>query len=89
MKLLRVAAAALNQTPLDWDGNAANILTAIRDARSRGVSVLCLPELGITGYGCEDAFFSSAVPFRSRRIWSPGSSCAMFIVIGRIRGTAG
>ena len=22
------------------------------------VSVLCLPELCITGYGCEDAFFS-------------------------------
>jgi NAD+ synthase (glutamine-hydrolysing) len=61
MKLIRVAAAALNQTPLDWDNNVANILAAINDARSRGASVLCLPELCITGYGCEDAFFSPAV----------------------------
>ncbi len=61
MRLLRVGAAALNQTPLDWNGNAAHITEAIRQARARGVSVLCLPELAITGYGCEDAFFSSAV----------------------------
>jgi NAD+ synthase (glutamine-hydrolysing) len=58
MKLLRVAAATLNQTPLDWDGNRAHIISAIEEARARGVSVLCLPELCITGYGCEDAFLS-------------------------------
>lgn len=58
MKLLRVAAATLNQTPLDWDGNRAHLLSAIEEARSEGVSVLCLPELCITGYGCEDAFLS-------------------------------
>jgi NAD+ synthase (glutamine-hydrolysing) len=56
MKLLRVAAAVLNQTPLDWDGNRARISGAIAAARQAGVSVLCLPELCITGYGCEDAF---------------------------------
>lgn len=61
MKLVRVAAAALNQTPLDWNGNTENIRSAIEEARSRGVSLLCLPELSITGYGCEDAFFSHAV----------------------------
>ena len=27
-----------------------------RAARAEGVTVLCLPELCITGYGCEDAF---------------------------------
>jgi len=58
MKLLRVAAATLNQTPLDWDGNRAHILAAIEEARAAGVSVLCLPELCISGYGCEDAFLS-------------------------------
>jgi NAD+ synthase (glutamine-hydrolysing) len=58
MLLLRVAAATLNQTPLDWDGNRANIIAAIEHARSEGVSVLCLPELCITGYGCEDAFLA-------------------------------
>jgi NAD+ synthase (glutamine-hydrolysing) len=56
MKLIRVGAAVLNQTPLDWDGNAARITGAIADARKAGVSILCLPELCITGYGCEDAF---------------------------------
>ena len=58
MKLLRVAAATLNQTPLDWDGNRAHIISALEDARAEGVSILCLPELCITGYGCEDAFLS-------------------------------
>ena len=60
MRLLKVAAAALNQTPLDWDGNRDNILGAIAEARDDGVGVLCLPELCITGYGCEDAFLSPA-----------------------------
>jgi NAD+ synthase (glutamine-hydrolysing) len=58
MKLLRVAAATLNQTPLDWDGNRANIVAAIEAARAEGASVLCLPELCISGYGCEDAFLA-------------------------------
>lgn len=61
MKLVKVAAAALNQTPLDWDGNAANVLSAIDAAREKKVSILCLPELCITGYGCEDAFLSPGV----------------------------
>ena len=58
MKLIKVGAAVLNQTPLAWDQNQANILEAIRRARAEEVTVLCLPEMSITGYGCEDAFFS-------------------------------
>ncbi|HVK77805.1 MAG TPA: NAD(+) synthase [Kofleriaceae bacterium] len=58
MKLIKVAAACLNQTPFDWEGNLRNIQTAIDRARVEGVSVLCLPELCLTGYGCEDAFFA-------------------------------
>ncbi|MDA7979025.1 MAG: NAD(+) synthase [Pirellulales bacterium] len=61
MKLIKVAAAVLNQTPLDWPGNKTNILAAIEAAREQGVSVLCLPELCISGYGCEDAFLSPDV----------------------------
>ena len=56
MKLVKVAAGALNQTPLDWTNNVKNILSAIEDARSISATVLCLPELCITGYGCEDTF---------------------------------
>ncbi|HTE52465.1 MAG TPA: NAD(+) synthase [Kofleriaceae bacterium] len=58
MKLIKVGAAVLNQTPLDWDGNRARIEQAIAAARAERVSILCLPELCISGYGCEDAFHS-------------------------------
>ena len=58
MRLIKVSAAALNQTPLAWENNKANILSAIATARRNQVGVLCLPELCITGYGCEDAFFA-------------------------------
>ena len=68
MKLIKVAAAVLNQTPLDWDSNKANILAAIEAARSRGVHVLCLPEMCITGYGCEDAFQSAGVQRTARDV---------------------
>jgi NAD+ synthase (glutamine-hydrolysing) len=50
MKIVKVAAAVLNQTPRDWKGNKANILEAIRQAKEQKVSVLCLPEATITGY---------------------------------------
>jgi NAD+ synthase (glutamine-hydrolysing) len=56
VRLLHLGAAALNQTPMDWDGNRDRIRAAIADARSRGVQLLCLPELCVSGYGCEDAF---------------------------------
>lgn len=68
MRLIKVGAAILNQTPLDWDGNEANILGAIEMARAEGVSLLCLPELCICGYGCEDAFHAPAVRRMSRRV---------------------
>lgn len=62
MQKLRLAAVALNQTPLDWEGNARRIRTALAEARDAGAAVVCLPELCVTGYGCEDAFLSTGVP---------------------------
>lgn len=59
MKLIKVGAAVLNQTPLDWEGNTRRVLAAIQQARQEGVTLLCLPELCLTGYGCEDAFHSA------------------------------
>ena len=53
---VRVAAASLNELPLDWDGNKARILQAIQAAKKQQASVLCFPELVITGYSCEDMF---------------------------------
>ena len=61
MKLIKVGAAVLNQTPLDWRGNRRHVEEAIDRARAEGVSLLCLPELCITGHGCEDSFQSPAV----------------------------
>ena len=58
MKLLKVAAGVLNQTPLAWDHNTRNIINAIEEAQRQEVSLLCLPELAISGYGCEDAFYA-------------------------------
>ncbi len=55
---LTVAGAALNQTPIDWEGNVSHVLEAIEMAREQQVDILCLPELCITGYGCEDLFLS-------------------------------
>lgn len=61
MRVLKVAVACVNQTPLAWDENFAHLAIAIERARGEGASVLCLPELAITGYGCEDAFFIDGV----------------------------
>ncbi len=61
MKRLRLAAATLNQTPMDWEGNTERIIKAIRIARAQNVHLLCLPELCITGYGCEDMFLAPHV----------------------------
>ena len=62
MGKLRIGGACLNQIPMDWENNVGNILNAIRQAKDLGVKILCLPELAITGYGCEDMFLSEWVP---------------------------
>ncbi|MBC7920299.1 MAG: NAD(+) synthase [Ferruginibacter sp.] len=58
MKLIKVAAGVLNQIPMAWKHNRDTILDAIAEAQAQRVSLLCLPELCLTGYGCEDAFYS-------------------------------
>ncbi|MCC5920902.1 MAG: NAD(+) synthase [Cyclobacteriaceae bacterium] len=57
-KEILVGSASLNQTPIDWDNNTKNILSAISEAKKRSVALLNLPELCVTGYGCEDLFLS-------------------------------
>ena len=66
MSRIKTAVVALNQTPLDWRGNATHIRAALNDAREQGAELVCLPELCLTGYGCEDAFFS---PDTCARAW--------------------
>jgi NAD+ synthase (glutamine-hydrolysing) len=62
---IRLAAAALNQTPMAWDTNLRHIRAALAAARDAGVGILCLPELCLTGYGCEDMFFSPGIQRRA------------------------
>ena len=62
---MKIGGATVNQIPLDWQHNTQNILDAIAEARRQQIELLCLPELCITGYGCEDMFLSDWVPARA------------------------
>jgi NAD+ synthase (glutamine-hydrolysing) len=55
---LRVAAASPRLRVADPAFNAAEILALVGQAASRGVQVLALPELALTGYSAGDLFFS-------------------------------
>lgn len=65
---IKIACATVNQTPLDWEGNKRNILSAICQAKKENVSLLLLPEMCITGYGCEDAFLGKHVSEQALKI---------------------
>lgn len=67
MRKITLAAVALNQTPLDWNGNYDRIVKALEQARKENASVICLPELCISGYGCEDMFLA---PWVSQKAWN-------------------
>jgi NAD+ synthase (glutamine-hydrolysing) len=58
---MRIGGATVNQIPLDWHNNVENILNAIAEAKQQKIRILCLPELCLTGYGCEDLFLSKWV----------------------------
>ncbi len=59
MSIIKVAAGTINTTPLAWESNRNYIISAIEESRQQEISLLCLPELCITGYGCDDAFYSA------------------------------
>ncbi len=65
---VRVAAISLNQTPLAWSSNFENIKLALIECDKKGIQIGCFPELSISGYGCEDAFFSPFVAEKSLEI---------------------
>lgn len=64
-KEMIIGGACLNQIPVDWENNLGNIEQAITQAKKENVRILCLPELCITGYGCEDLFLSDWVPTKA------------------------
>ena len=80
MPRIKVATAVLNQTPMAWENNTRNIIDAIEEARRQQVSLLCLPELCITGYGCEDYFFAYDLEEQAKKcldVYKRQSMCCM------------
>jgi len=67
MPRIVVGSGVVNQIPLDWEGNFKRVLYVIQQAQKAQVSILCLPELCLTGYGCEDQFYAS---FTQEKAWS-------------------
>lgn len=64
-----IAVCTLNQLCLDFKGNLSRILTSINRAIELGASIRLGPELEITGYGCEDAFYEIDTVFHSWQIF--------------------
>jgi len=62
MRKYRIGIGTVNQTPLDWSGNVQNLKNVLAEARANQVELLCLPELSLTAYGCEDLFLSDWLP---------------------------
>jgi NAD+ synthase (glutamine-hydrolysing) len=62
MPPIKIAAATVNQTPLDWKGNLDRIKQGIHQAKDQKAEIVCFPELTITGYGSEDLFLSIWYP---------------------------
>lgn len=55
-KKMNFSTAALNQTPLDFEGNFRRVRDAIRAAKERKSFLLVLPELCLSGCGCQNHF---------------------------------
>ncbi len=54
---LRVAAASLNSTPLDFAGNLQLMRDSLLSEASKNSDIVLFPELCIPSYGCQDYFF--------------------------------
>lgn len=58
---IKTAAATPTIKPADCEFNCEKIIEIINNAHNSGVSLLCLPELCITGYTCGDLFFQQTL----------------------------
>ncbi|MGE8722348.1 NAD(+) synthase [Leptospira terpstrae] len=68
MSKIKIAAVTLNTTPLDFKGNYESIAKAITSPEAKNADCILFPELCISGYGCEDAFYKPYVWTRSEDI---------------------
>lgn len=58
---IKISCATPDLKVADCDYNADQIIEMIGEAHSKGVKIVCFPELSITGYTCGDLFFQSAL----------------------------
>ena len=65
---IKLASSNTNQTPLEWKKNYSNIKESINEAKKNKVDILCFPELSITGYGCQDLFYSKWLNRKSDKL---------------------
>lgn len=67
MKKLNVSSISINTTPLDWTGNCQKIQSSLLQASFSGAQLVVFPELAVSGYGCEDAFFTEDLAERAMK----------------------
>lgn len=58
---IKIACATPDLKVADCDYNTDKIIEMIKEAHSKGVKIVCFPELSITGYTCGDLFLQSAL----------------------------
>lgn len=59
MRKIKISSVSLKTTPLDIEGNKQRIIQALQDPATGNSAIVQFPELCISGYGCEDAFYNS------------------------------
>ncbi len=64
--MIRIAAASLRTTPLDFEGNHARLVAYLKKAREAGVDFIVFPELCLSGYECGDFFWH---PWVAEKAW--------------------
>ena len=81
---IRVAAAAPALSLADPLANASRIVEQLRAWREEHVSIALFPEMSITGYSCEDLFFSADLHQQTRQalIAVAGASKGLVSVVG-------
>lgn len=73
-----IAVCTLNQLALDFEGNLARILRSLDECVQAKASIRIGPELEITGYSCEDAFFEEDTVFHSWQVLARILECKQY-----------
>jgi NAD+ synthase (glutamine-hydrolysing) len=58
MNKIKVSCISMKTTPMDFSGNLNKIKKILEDKENSASQLILFPELCISGYGCEDAFYN-------------------------------